>query len=151
MDLITPTREELAFTKELHHNPNTMRFQHHIDEISDAQLDELYQLITLDHQDTFLYRHVYCDSCGFMTGEAGWKKENDRHYIFITIAYDLRNEGFGTSALNDLITLAKQNNISKLYVKLSKDNPYLSFFEKRHFICIEQESDTNIYALFIES
>lgn len=131
-ELVKPTRSDMQYHKLLHTNPRTMSYQGHIDEISEADLNRLFEQVVEKEDSKHLYRLVYCDDCMDFVSETTWDYcENLDGYVWNAIVrYDLRRVGYGHESLRLMKEEAKKYGIHRFYTYVDTENDAAKMFLK---------------------
>lgn len=133
LTLIKPEREELKYRSQLLKRPHNFDFGEQPQGFSEKDWDAFMEL-WLNDEPKHIYRYGYCEECGFSVGAASLTATaSDAYMLRILIDASVRKCGFGDALLMQMMDLAKENGANSIYLKLTPENPYISFFTKRGF------------------
>lgn len=131
--LIKPERSELDYRTKLLKRLHNFDFGEEPQTFNEEDWDTFKQT-WLSDDPKYIYRFGYCEECGFFVGAASLRStSSDAYQLRILIDYNMRKCGFGASLLDQMLDLAKKNGASCVYLTLTPENPYVSFFTKRGF------------------
>ena len=142
-DLIIPEGEELQFHDALMEDRLTMAQVQIPDGLDPASWKDTWA--SADPRDR-LYRQVYCDGCGYSVGEASYERiGTNRAALWLLIMGDMREAGYGRSALKLIAAEACRNGIELFEVQLKEQSPYEAFILHRGFKKTETREGWCVY------
>lgn len=141
-DFVKPDLDELAYRRKLLSNRRTMNFGTGTEDFDKNKWDSWYDTwIGSDPSDRY-YRLIYCSGCGYFVGETGYERTEDGSaLIHLLIGADNRESGYGSSGLKHIASVALENGMDTLSVRMHRSSPYFKYMKRRGFRPAAQDGE----------
>lgn len=141
-EYIKPELDELSFMKKLLSKKRTMNFGTGTVDFDESVWNDWYERwVRCEPADRY-FRLIYCNGCGYYVGETGYERANDGSaMIHLIIDADNRESGYGSAGLKHIASIALENGMDTLSVRMHQSSPYFRYMIKRGFKIAAREDE----------
>lgn len=151
--LKTPGFAELKYRKELLADPETMSYNNIYGgtiDFDESKWEAWYNKWIGNNNSNFFYAYIYSNDYDIPVGEVAYRLDEETNCAMLNIIIDAkrRGNGYGNSALIELVKVAFKNGYKELRDLVFKDSTSShALFEKLGFKCVGEVDDSKDYRL----